>query len=136
MAKILIVDDENEILDFLRIRLEKSGFEVLTTDSGMEGLNLARSEAPDLIILDMMMPQIDGLKVCKMLKFDQKYAHIPIILLTARDLSDDLDILKDIRVDEYISKPFDAKHLVATMRKLLTASGAGDVPAPTEEEEE
>src|SRR3990167_768650 len=104
--RILIVDDEEDILSVVKFRLEANNYEVLLAADGQEGLNKARTEKPDLIILDIMLPKLDGYKVCRMLKFDDRYKHIPIILFSARTQDSDLETGKQQGADAYITKPF------------------------------
>jgi len=117
--KILIVEDYPHIVDVLRIRLEAAGYQVLSAVDGQEGLNLARRETPDLIILDVMLPKINGYKVCRFLKFDAKYKNIPIFLLTARGKPEDIETGKATGADEYIVKPYDPQALLALIRRYL-----------------
>nr|MBU1328602.1 response regulator [Candidatus Omnitrophota bacterium] len=117
--RILVVDDEEDILNVLRFRLEANNYEVLSASDGQEGLNRARSEKPDLIILDLMLPKLDGYKVCRMLKFDETYKAIPIIIFTARAQKKDEEIGMEMGADAYISKPFEPDVLLGKMKELL-----------------
>ena len=117
--KILVVDDEPFIVRMLETRLRASGYDVISAMDGMEALDMARSENPDLIILDIMLPKMDGYKVCAMLKFDIKHMRIPIIMLTARAHEADQKMGEDLGVDEYIIKPFDGKELVEKVDALI-----------------
>ena len=117
--KILVVDDEEDVLLVLEARLQSQGYEVLTESDGMSGLARARHEKPDLIILDVMLPKLDGYKVCRMLKFDDLYRHIPIILLTARVQENDRKTGSEQGADAYLTKPFDAAQLLAEIKTLL-----------------
>lgn len=117
--KILIVDDEDHIVEMLKLRLETLGYEVVTACDGEAGLKLSRESKPDLIILDLMLPKIDGYKVCRMLKFDEKYKHIPIIMFTARAQDSDVKMGKEVGADAYITKPFDSKILLEKIGELL-----------------
>ena len=119
MAKILIVEDEKEMVAILKMRLEASGFTTALAYDGQDGLNKARTEKPDLILLDLMLPKIDGYKVCRMLKFDEKYKHIPIIMLTARAQDADKDMGKEVGADAYFVKPFEPHDLMAKIKELL-----------------
>src|SRR3989339_345444 len=83
--KILVVDDEPDVVKLLKVRLEASGYAVIEAYDGQEGLDKAHNEMPDLIILDLMLPKLNGYQVCRMLKFDEDYKNIPIIILTGRD---------------------------------------------------
>jgi len=117
--RILIVDDEEDILNVLRFRLEANNYEVLSASDGQEGLNKARSEKPDLIILDLMLPKLDGYKVCRMLKFDETYKAIPIIIFTARAQKKDEELGMEMGADAYIAKPFESEVLLEKMKELL-----------------
>ena len=117
--RILVVDDEKDLVETLTYRLEANNYEVIMACDGQEGLEKARSENPDLIILDLMLPKLDGYKVCRMLKFDEKYSHIPVILLTARDRQADRELAKSVGANAYITKPFDSKLLLGKISELL-----------------
>lgn len=117
--RILIVDDEEDILNVLKFRLEANNYEVLTASDGHEGLNKARTERPDLLILDLMLPKLDGYKVCRMLKFDESYKAIPIIMFTAKAQQKDEELGKEMGADAYIAKPFEPEILLEKIRVLL-----------------
>lgn len=120
MAKrILVVDDEPDLVEMIKMRLEASGYEVIPAYDGKEALDKAKKEKPDLIILDLMLPKIDGYKVCRMLKFDEKYKKIPIIMFTARAQEQDIKLGKDVGGDAYITKPFEPQGLLAKIKELL-----------------
>ncbi len=120
--KILVVEDEAELTGAIRIRLEQAGYEVLTADDGQEALEKARGENPDLIVLDLMLPKIDGYKVCRMLKFDEKYKKIPVVMLTARAQEKDEDLGYEVGADVFITKPFKYQVLLAKIAELLGGS--------------
>ena len=117
--KILLVDDERDLVETLRFRLEANDYEVTPAYDGQEGLNKAREVNPDLIILDLMLPKMDGYKVCRMLKFDEKYKKIPIIMFTARAQDSDKEMGKEVGADAYITKPFDPQSLLSKIQELL-----------------
>lgn len=119
MKKILIVDDEADIIEILKFVLETNGYECITASDGEMGLNLAREISPDLIILDVMMPKINGYKVSRFLKFDEKYKNIPILMLTARSQEEDKAIGEETGADEYITKPFDVDVVVQKVKSYL-----------------
>lgn len=121
MAKkrILVVDDERELVDLLKIRLQANGYEVLAGYDGKEGLEKARKEAPDLIILDLMLPKMDGYKVCGLLKADTRYSKIPIIMFTARAQEEDRKLGEEVNADAYVTKPFEPNTLLSEVKKLL-----------------
>ena len=117
--KILIVEDEPAIVESIRYRLETDGYDVISAFDGLSGLNLARSESPDLIVLDVVMPKLDGFNFCRMLKFDQKYEKIPIIMLTGRCGESDMKTVRDVKADVFMTKPFDGDELIAKVQQLL-----------------
>ena len=119
--KILIVDDEVDLVETIRFPLELEGFQVLAAHNGEEGLNQARSENPDLILLDLMLPKLDGYKICRLLKFDDRYKHIPIFMLTAKTQEKDKILGKETGADEYFTKPFDIDELIAKIKSNLNA---------------
>lgn len=118
--KILIIEDVPEIALALRIRLEKAGYEVITASDGEEGLEKTREGKPDLIILDLMLPKMDGYRVCRLIKFDEELEHIPIIILTVRDQKKDKTLGREVGANAYIVKPYDFQELLTTIKKLLT----------------
>lgn len=117
--RILVVDDEIDLVGMLVMRLEANDYEVFTAYDGQEGLDKARSLKPDLIILDLMLPKLDGYKVCRMLKFDEKYKQIPIILFTARAQESDIKLGKEVGADVYLIKPFEPDILLGKITELL-----------------
>jgi DNA-binding response OmpR family regulator len=117
--RILVVEDEALILAMLTGILEAAGFEVLSARDGAAGLARARAEQPDLIILDVMMPKLDGFKVARFLKSDRNYSHIPIIILTAKAGASDAELARQAGADCYLVKPVDADVLIGQVRRLL-----------------
>ncbi|MCK5180546.1 MAG: response regulator [Candidatus Omnitrophica bacterium] len=117
--KILIIDDEPDMVYAVQMRLEASDYQVVSALDGNEGLEKARKEKPDLIILDVMLPNLDGYKISRMLKFDEKYKNIPIIMFTARGQRDDIKLGYEVGVDAYLVKPFEWKILLEEINKLL-----------------
>ena len=117
--RVLLIEDETDMVEAVRIRLEANDYEVITASDGPEGLNKARTAKPDLIILDVMLPKMDGFTVCRMLKFDEKYNKIPIIMFTARTQQTDIAQGKEMGADAYITKPFKSEDLLAKIRELL-----------------
>lgn len=118
--KILVVDDELDLVETIRFQLEMEGFNVITAYNGEDALNLARAENPDLILLDIMLPKLDGYKVCRLLKFDEKYKSIPIIMLTARAQEKDKIIGLETGANEYITKPFDMDKLLERVKAHIS----------------
>lgn len=117
--RILVVDDEVEAVKMMRIVLETSGYEVIGAHEGQEALKKAREENPDLIILDLMLPKMDGYKVCGLLKKDSRYAKIPIVMFTARVQEEDIQLGKELGADAYITKPFEPQALLGKIKELL-----------------
>ena len=119
MKKILIVDDEQDIVESLKFVLELAGYSCFCAFNGEDGLKMVKETLPDLIILDVMMPKINGFKISRLLKFDTKYKDIPIIMLTARSQAEDKLIGEETGVNEYITKPFDLDDVTSTVNKYL-----------------
>ncbi|MEI6632928.1 MAG: response regulator [Chlamydiota bacterium] len=120
--KILLVDDEPHIVMMVANRLKQAGHEVITASDGMAGLAKAQKEKPDLIILDLMLPKMDGYKVCRMLKFDERYKKIPIMLFTARAQEKDSKLGFECGADAYMTKPFIPEEFLGKIRELLRLS--------------
>jgi DNA-binding response OmpR family regulator len=118
--KILLVDDEVDLVETIRFSLENEGYNVLVSYDGEDALNQARKENPDLILLDLMLPKLDGYKVCRLLKFDERYKHIPILMLTAKTQEKDKLLGKETGADEYITKPFDIDKLLGKVKSYLS----------------
>ncbi len=117
--KILIIEDESDAAALLKIHLECHGYEVLSAEDGREGYRLARTRAPDLILLDLMIPEMDRFWVCNMIKTDRKFAGIAVIVLTARSDVDDMKNAKECGADDYIIKPFEFSKLLVKIRGLI-----------------
>ena len=119
MKKILIVDDEADIIEILQFVFEANGYKCITALDGEEGLKLARESSPDLILLDVMMPKINGYKISRLLKYDNKYKNIPIIMITARSQEEDKIIGEETGADEYITKPFQVEYVLEKVKNYL-----------------
>jgi DNA-binding response OmpR family regulator len=117
---VLVVDDEQDILDLVRFRLEHDGYRVITASDGQAGLALAREERPDLCILDVMMPKLTGLEVLAHLRADPATADTPVILLTARGQDADVDRGFELGAQDYVTKPFSPKELRRRVHALLS----------------
>jgi DNA-binding response OmpR family regulator len=117
--KILIVEDEHDILQLVKLYLEKEGFRTVAAKTGTEGLLYAKQEKPDLVVLDLMLPEIDGLEVCKRLRSAPETAMLPIIMLTAKAEESDTIVGLELGADDYVTKPFSPKTLVARIKALL-----------------
>lgn len=120
--KILIVDDEEDLVETVRFPLEMEGYHVLVSYNGEDALNQARKENPDLILLDLMLPKLDGYKVCRLLKFDDRYKHIPILMLTAKTQEKDKTLGMETGANEYITKPFEMDDLIKKVKTYLKTS--------------
>lgn len=117
--KILVVDDEQDIVETLKFMLEAQGYDCYCAYDGETGLNMAKEIIPDLMILDVMMPKINGYKISRLLKYDNKYKDIPIIMVTARSQEDDKLIGQETGVNEYITKPFELDDVIAKVKEYL-----------------
>ncbi len=127
---ILVVDDEEDVLELVRYNLDKSGYQVETASSGEEALAKARRKLPDLVILDLMLPGMDGLEVCKKLKNDAKTEGLPIIVLTAKGEETDVVTGLELGADDYVTKPFSPKVLIARVRRILRRAVSRDMEKP------
>ena len=117
--KILVVDDEEDILELVRYNLAREGYKILCSSSGEEGLKAAKAEKPDLIVLDLMLPGIDGLEVTRRLKGEDNTRKIPIVMLTAKGEESDIVTGLELGAEDYITKPFSPKVLVARVKAVL-----------------
>ena len=127
-AKILVVDDEREIVSVIRAYLEQNGFRVVTAVDGQEALTVFRHEQPDLVILDLNLPRIDGLDVCRTIR---KESNTPVIMLTARVEEADRLIGLELGADDYVDKPFSPREIVARVRAVLRRSQGAPQPTDT-----
>jgi DNA-binding response OmpR family regulator len=119
-TRILCIEDEAEMIDLTRLVLEREGFEVLGAVGGSQGLEIVKREKPDLVLLDLMMPDIDGWEVYRQMKADEESAQIPVIVVTAKAQSIDKVLgLQVAKVDDYITKPFGPKELLESIRRIL-----------------
>ena len=122
MNKILAVDDDAMVLAVIKKRLEFAGYEVITAMEGLEGLKKARAENPDLIVLDLILPNLNGYQICAMLKRDSNYRKIPIVMLTSRSQQADIAEGMKAGANAYITKPYDPDEFIAKIQTLLTES--------------
>jgi len=132
MAKILVVDDEKDIADLVSYNLEREGFAVVKAFDGETALAKVRSEKPDLLILDLMLPGVGGLDICKRIRANPKTSSLPIIMLTAKADEVDKIIGLEIGADDYVTKPFSVKELVARVRTVLRRVQEGKKPSAGE----
>jgi DNA-binding response OmpR family regulator len=118
-ARILAVDDSPTILEMIKAILVAGGYDVITAADGAEALEKARAEKPDLILLDVMLPKLDGYRVCRLLKFDQNYKHIPIIMLTAKTEEQSMATGLRTGADQYLTKPIEPEVLLSSVASEL-----------------
>src|SRR5579872_2838309 len=124
--RILLVEDERDIAKLVKYNLEKEGYEVLTAADGLSGLAMARDEKPNLILLDLMLPQLDGLGVCRDLR---KESNVPIIMVTAKKGELDRILGLELGADDYVNKPFSVRELMARVKTILRRTHATEIPA-------
>ena len=110
--KILIIDDDMDVQDILKTTLERAGYQVYSAMDAMQGPMMARQVQPDLVILDIMMPRLNGFQVARMIKFDKQLKHTKVVVLTARTQPADRKLSKEVGADEYMTKPFDPQQLL------------------------
>ena len=121
--RLLLVDDEPDLVQMVSVRLKAAGYEIATAYDGQEALEKVRQAQPDLMILDLMLPKLDGYKVCRLLKFDERTRAIPILIFTARAQVEDVTLATECGADAYLTKPFEAKALLTKIQELLEAAG-------------
>jgi DNA-binding response OmpR family regulator len=124
--KILIIEDESDVADLLTLNLRKAGFRTATAADGANGLQKARDDRPDFIILDLMLPKMSGLEVCKILKSDMATSHTPILMLTARAEEIDRIVGLEFGADDYVTKPFSPREIVLRIRAILRRGETAD----------
>jgi two-component system phosphate regulon response regulator PhoB len=118
-GRILVIDDEKDLIELVRYNLEKEGFVVRSAQDGESGLEAARKESPDIILVDLMLPGIDGLDVCRSLRSDSRTARIPLIMLTAKSAEADRILGLELGADDYVTKPFSPRELIARIKAVL-----------------
>ncbi len=123
LSKILVVEDDRDIAQLLSLTMKKAGFEVAVSDNGYDALNVIRAHPPDLLILDLMIPEIDGFEVCKAMKRDPRTAAVPVLILTARGEEIDRIIGLELGADDYVVKPFSPRELLLRVRAILRRAG-------------
>ena len=121
-ARVLVVDDEPDLIRILEFGLRAAGYQVEIAVDGQEGLKKAREIRPDIILLDLMLPKLDGYKVCRLLKFDERYRQIPIIILSARTQEGDQALAKEMGANRFVTKPYEFGEILAHIEALLKAS--------------
>lgn len=120
-TKILIVDDDSGVRTLLSKFLQRQGFETILAEDGLAGVEIAKKFHPDLIILDVVMPRMDGFRAARLIKFYKPLMNIPIIFLTARDTANEIEMAQKTRAEAYITKPFDVHQILLIINKLLSA---------------
>ena len=128
-AKILVVDDDQKIVDLVTLYLKKDGYQVLAAGDGQQALDLARYRQPDLVILDLLLPEMDGMDVCHILRAESK---VPVIMLTARAAEDDRLAGLELGADDYVTKPFSPRELVARVRAVLRRTSDDQESGPSQ----
>lgn len=118
-GRILIIDDEEDLIELVRYNLEREGFQVKGATDGESGLDLASKETPDLVIVDLMLPGIDGLEVCRALRSGSRTSSIPVIMLTAKSAEADRIVGLELGADDYVTKPFSPRELAARVKAVL-----------------
>lgn len=119
MPKILVVDDEEDYRHIVKLILEPEGYDIVEAKDGKDGLSVLQSEKPDLVILDVNMPKMDGFTVCKKIRKDEMFKYIPVIMLTVRNLTQEQVKGFDNGADEYLTKPFESAELVSRVKSLF-----------------
>jgi len=120
---VLIVEDEKDLQDLLKFNLERDGYKVHCVSSGEKALQVARDEVPDLVLLDLMLPGVDGLNVCRTLKSEPETAHVPVVMLTAKSEEADMVVGLELGADDYVTKPFSPRVLMARIKAVLRRAG-------------
>jgi two-component system, OmpR family, alkaline phosphatase synthesis response regulator PhoP len=123
-GRILVIDDEKDLIELVRYNLQKEGFSVQSAQDGESGLSAAKRDMPELVVVDLMLPGIDGLDVCRALRSDARTARIPIIMLTAKSEESDRVLGLELGADDYVTKPFSTRELVARIKALLRRTSA------------
>jgi DNA-binding response OmpR family regulator len=123
---IFVIEDEKDILDVLEYNLKREGFRVSTSSDGKEALKMVRKDKPDLVLLDIMLPEIDGLEICRILKSESSTHTIPIIMVTAKEEESDIVLGLGLGADDYVTKPFSSKELIARIKAMFRRSNGKD----------
>lgn len=123
-SRVLVVDDEPDLVRILEFGLKAAGYAVETAMDGQEGLKKAREQRPDIILLDLMLPKLDGYKVCRLLKFDERYKHIPIMILSARTQEGDQTLAHEMGANRFLTKPYEFAEILEHIQALLKEAAA------------
>ena len=130
MTRVLVIDDEPDVRWMLRLSLEREGYEVLLAEDGLRGVAMAQRQKPDAIVLDLMMPVMDGYDVLQILARDARTSHIPVVVLTAKAIPDEEEKVTELGARRFLTKPFDPMDLAAELHEILEADRG---PAPGSE---
>ena len=125
-VKVLIVDDDPGIRMLLSKFLQREGFETIMAQNGLEGVETAKKLQPDLIIMDVVMPQMDGLTAARLIKFYKPLSEVPILFLTAKDADKEIELAQEVRAEVYITKPFDVRQVIDVVRETLSGKKTKD----------
>ncbi|WP_028575497.1 response regulator transcription factor [Desulfonatronovibrio hydrogenovorans] len=125
-SKVLVIEDEEDIQNLLLMNLESAGYRVLVTDNGYDGLRIAQEEMPEVILLDLMLPHMDGLEVCRRLKSSAKLKHIKVIMVTAKGEEVDRIVGFELGADDYVVKPFSVRELMLRIKAIIRREGDGE----------
>ena len=121
-GRVLVVDDEPDLVRILQFGLQSAGYVVESASDGQEGLKKAREVKPDIILLDLMLPKLDGYKICRLLKFDERFKHIPIIILSARTQEGDQTLALEMGANRFVTKPYNFSEILTHVEELLKAA--------------
>ena len=127
---VLVIDDERDLIELVRYNLDKEGFDVVAASDGTSGLEIATKHKPNLVVLDLMMPGMDGLEVCRRMRADERTRRIPVIMLTAKAAEADRVVGLEMGADDYVTKPFSPRELIARVKAVLRRTS--DQQEPTE----
>jgi two-component system phosphate regulon response regulator PhoB len=125
---VLVIDDERDLIELVRYNLDKEGFDVVAASDGTSGLEIATKHKPNLVVLDLMMPGMDGLEVCRRMRSDERTRRIPVIMLTAKAAEADRIVGLEMGADDYVTKPFSPRELIARVKAVLRRSGDQQEP--------
>jgi DNA-binding response OmpR family regulator len=127
--KVLIIDDDPGIRMLLSKFLQREGYETVMAENGLEGVEMAKRQSPDLIIMDVVMPQMDGLTAARLIKFYKPLSTVPILFLTAKDAEKEIELAQEVRAEVYITKPFDVRQVIQVVKETIALREQGNTPA-------
>jgi CheY-like chemotaxis protein len=123
------VDDDPGIRMLLSKFLQREGFETLMAENGLEGVEIAKKQQPDLIIMDVVMPQMDGLTAARLIKFYKPLSNVPVLFLTAKDAEKEIELAQEVRAEVYITKPFDVRQVIDVVKEIVAGKPTGEASA-------